>query len=77
MEKLKDFLYNKNDLLVALIILVIAAAVIFFRVEAIMAYPETLVKEQQQTVQEVQDDKESDDKTQDDKGTEDSESSGN
>ena len=43
MNKLKDIFYDKNDILVALIILAIAAVVIFWRVDVIMAYPETLV----------------------------------
>jgi hypothetical protein len=38
MNKFKDFLYNKNDIIVAVLILLIAAAVIFFRVQAIMNY---------------------------------------
>ena len=52
MEKIKDFFYNKNDILVALLILVIAAAVIVFRIDAIMEYPKTLVDQQNQTVEE-------------------------
>lgn len=52
MEKLKDFLYNKNDIIVALLILAIAATVIVFRIDAIMEYPKTLVDQQQQTVEE-------------------------
>lgn len=43
MNKLKDFFYNKNDILIALIILAIAAIVILWRVDAILSYPETLV----------------------------------
>ncbi len=39
MEKFKDFLYNKNDIIIALLIIIAAAAVIFFRVRAIMFYP--------------------------------------
>ena len=45
MNKLKDIFYDKNDILVALIILAIAAVIIFWRVDVIMAYPETLVAE--------------------------------
>ena len=52
MEKIKDFFYNKNDILVALLILVIAAGIIFFRINAIMEYPKTLVDQQNQTVEE-------------------------
>ena len=43
MNKLKDIFYDKNDILVALIILAVAAVVILWRVDVIMAYPETLV----------------------------------
>ena len=43
MNKLKDFFYNKNDILIALIILAVAAFVILWRVDAILSYPETLV----------------------------------
>jgi len=46
MEKIKDFLYDKNDVLVALIIVVIAVFVIFTRFEAIMAYPEQMATNQ-------------------------------
>lgn len=40
MEKIKDFFYNKNDVIIALLILACAAAVIYFRIRAIMAYPQ-------------------------------------
>ncbi|MDR0853344.1 MAG: hypothetical protein LBN34_03145 [Clostridiales Family XIII bacterium] len=36
---MRDFIYNKSDLLVALVIILIAGTVIFFRVNAIMDYP--------------------------------------
>ena len=39
MNKIKDFIYDKNDLLVALIIVALATLVIVFRVDTIMAYP--------------------------------------
>ena len=42
---LKDFLYDKNDVLIALIILVLAGALIVWRVDVIMEYPSTLVAE--------------------------------
>ncbi|MEA4922544.1 MAG: hypothetical protein VB031_04160 [Eubacteriaceae bacterium] len=48
MNRFKDFIYNKNDIIIALIILVIAACVIFFRIKAIMDYPQ-LMSEQNQT----------------------------
>jgi hypothetical protein len=42
MNRIKDFLYDKNDVLVALIILSLAAFVILSRVDIIMAYPERM-----------------------------------
>lgn len=59
MDKFKDFLYNKNDVIVALIILVIALAIIAFRIVAIMDYPKTLAAEQEKQIQTVQQDENS------------------
>ncbi len=42
MEKIKDFIYDKNDILVALLVLVFAALLIWWRMDVIMAYPETV-----------------------------------
>lgn len=39
MNKIKDFIYDKNDLLVALLIIALATMIIAFRVDVIMAYP--------------------------------------
>ncbi len=39
MKNLKDIIYDKSDIAVALLILFIAAAIIINRVEAIMDYP--------------------------------------
>lgn len=44
MNKIKDFFYDKNDILVALIILAAAAFIIYIRIGDIMAYPNTLVE---------------------------------
>ena len=41
---MKNFLYNKGDIFVCLLILVIAAGIIFWRVDVIMAYPEIAAK---------------------------------
>ena len=41
MNKLKDIIYDKSDILVALIIISIAGLVIFSRIDAILSYPET------------------------------------
>lgn len=46
MEKIKNFFYDKNDLLIALIVVVVALFIITNRVEAIMAYPEHLAQVQ-------------------------------
>ena len=43
MKKLKDFIYDKNDILIAVLILVVAAAIIAWRMEIILNYPKTLV----------------------------------
>lgn len=44
MERIKNFFYDKNDLLIALIVVVVALFIITNRVEAIMAYPEHLAQ---------------------------------
>lgn len=42
MQKLKNILYDKNDILVALIIVCVAGVIIFNRIETIMDFPSTL-----------------------------------
>lgn len=42
MRKLKDFFYNKNDIIIVLIILAVAAFIIYSRIGVIMDYPEKL-----------------------------------
>ncbi len=42
MNKLKDFIYNKNDIIVVLVIMLAAAFIIYDRMEAIMEYPDTV-----------------------------------
>lgn len=44
MKAIKDFLYDKNDILIALLILVIAGLLIVWRMDVIMAYPQTLAE---------------------------------
>ena len=39
MKKLKDIIYDYNDVLVALLIVAVAAGVIYWRVNVVMAYP--------------------------------------
>lgn len=45
MDRLKDFLYDKNDIIITLVILLIAGLLIAWRMDAIMKYPAALVKE--------------------------------
>lgn len=50
MKKLKDLIYDYNDIFVALLIIAVAGAIILWRVTNIMAYPDYLAgKEQTQT----------------------------
>lgn len=44
MKGLKDFLYDKNDVLIALVVLVLAGLLIFWRLDVIMEYPQTLAE---------------------------------
>lgn len=64
MEKLKDFIYNKNDIIIAIVILLIASIVIYSRIGAIMKYPETVAtqNEKSNTVTEENKNKESSEK---------------
>ena len=45
MKKLKDFFYDKNDIFVVLIIVAIAAFVIYTSINSIMSYPEQYASE--------------------------------
>lgn len=49
MEKTKDFFYNKNDFIVAFIVLAIAILIIYFRVADILSYPAEHVANQVDT----------------------------
>ena len=51
MKKLKDFLYNWNDVIVILCILIAAAAIIYWRVNLIMDYPKVMALEAQANAQ--------------------------
>ena len=52
MNKIKDFFYNKNDLIIVLLILLLSAASIYFKIGDIMSYPETLKESAAQTTTE-------------------------
>ena len=45
MKKLKDFFYDKNDIFIVLIIVAVAAFVIYTSINSIMAYPEQYASE--------------------------------
>lgn len=45
MRRIKDFFYNKNDILIVLIILAAAAFIIYTRIGVIMDYPEKLAEQ--------------------------------
>lgn len=45
MKGLKNFFYDKNDIVIALAVLLLAGLIIFWRMEVIMAYPQTLAAE--------------------------------
>lgn len=49
MEKFKNFFYNKNDIIVAILILTIAVLVIAFRIKSLMDYPKTLSEDKYTT----------------------------
>lgn len=45
MKHLKDFFYDKNDLVLTFVILAVAIVIIAWRMDVIMEYPATLAKE--------------------------------
>ena len=50
MNKLRDFIYDKSDIVVALLIISIAGLVVFSRIDAILSYPETFAANMKPTV---------------------------
>lgn len=52
MKKFKDFLYDKNDIIIALLILVAATLIIIWRMEAIMEYPKEIIGTDDSNIQE-------------------------
>ena len=42
MKNFKDFFYDKNDIILVILILIIAGLLIFWRVDVIMSYPDTI-----------------------------------
>ncbi len=47
MEKFKNFIYDKNDIVIALVIIIVATFIITGRINAIMAYPQTMLEQAQ------------------------------
>jgi len=43
MKKLKDFIYDKNDIIIAALILAAAALIIAWRMDVILQYPKELI----------------------------------
>src|SRR5665648_565543 len=41
MNKLRDFIYDKSDIVIALLIISIAGLIVLSRIDAILSYPET------------------------------------
>lgn len=59
MERFRDFIYKKNDIIVALVILVVALVIISSRVAAIMEYPQEMLSQHTSAaVEQEADDKE-------------------
>ncbi len=53
MNKIKDFFHNSNDILLAILIILLAAGVIFWRMMIILDYPELVASQSnKQVVQE-------------------------
>jgi len=52
MKKLKDIFYDKNDILIALVIVSVAALVIVTRIDSILAYPASLIADSGTSVDE-------------------------
>ncbi len=50
MKKFKDLIYDYNDILIAILIVIIASAVIFWKVTDVMAYP-SFIRSSQKTQQ--------------------------
>lgn len=49
MNRLKDFFYNKNDIIIVLVILVFAGLLIWNRIGAIVDYPAKLAEQSAKT----------------------------
>lgn len=61
MKFIKDFIYDKNDIVIAFLILVLAAGLIAWRMDVIMSYPQTLADKTGPTKTSVEEMDEADD----------------
>ena len=43
MNRLRNFIYEKNDLIVALLVVLITASILWWKIDGIMEYPKKLV----------------------------------
>jgi len=69
MKKIKDFFYNKNDIIIVLLIVALAAFIIYTRVDAIMKYPEKMADKAETQTEQQQETKAEDGKTSEDDDT--------
>ena len=53
MKRIKDFIHDTNDILLAVIIVLIAAGVIFWRLNIILDYPDKVARENVHAVEET------------------------
>ena len=51
MKKLKDFIYDKNDIVIAVLILAVAALIISWRLDIILEYPKQLLGSDDPSIQ--------------------------
>ncbi len=54
MKHIKNLIHNINDIALALIIVIIAAGIIYWRIQVILDYPQTVISGQSETVQEIE-----------------------
>lgn len=69
MKKFKDFLYDNNDILIAFAILVVAAAIIIWRMSAIIEYPKAFIDDSA-SAQAAEEEKEQDAQSENDRDIE-------
>ena len=77
MKKFRDFLYDYNDLLIAFALLLLAALLIVWRMEAIIDYPKQILADNPAVSEPAIDDEAGNSSHEDDNGTTASEDSGN